>query len=112
METPQTTPRFSRVLVPGPIGGRGRAPAALLGPLPVLGVVVCGGGGVGALLGPEGTGPVSWPLASRPPCGGGWGGCGVGVVVSGGWGAGWRIGPCVLRVSGVSVGALLAVGCL
>jgi len=70
------------------------------------------GGGVGALLGPEGTGPALLASGFPSPVWGVGGGGGVGVVVLGGWGAGWRIGSCVLRVSGVGVGALLAVGCL
>ena len=78
----------------GPGAGAGRR---LQGLSTVLGVAVCGGGGVGALLGPEGTGPALVASGVPPPVGVG-GGCGVGVVVLGGWGAGWRIGPCVAGV--------------
>ena len=99
VETPQTTPRFFRVCArAGPVqGAGGGAGSVLQGLFNGPGGRGVRGGGVGALLGPEGTGPALVASGVPPPVGVG-GGCGVGVVVLGGWGAGWRIGPCVAGV--------------
>src|SRR5581483_8836572 len=93
VETSQTVPSLRAGLPPGLDG-------------PVRGCA--SGGGVGALLGPEGTGPAPAYRVPLLPCGG-WGVCAGGGVVGGGGGLGllsrWRwecrsrIGPCWWRVS-------------
>jgi len=104
--TTDNSPPFLRVFPCRALqGGRGRVPAGPPWvPFVVPGCWCARGGGVGALLGPEGTGPLSRSLLVSPFF---LGGCGVGVV---GWGllslaVGVLVGASarVLRVSGVDV---------
>jgi hypothetical protein len=106
------SPLFSAcVPVPGPTGGRGRGPAGAFRVFQRSWGLRCAVVGVSArcwVLREQA--PLWWPLVSRPLWG--W----VGVA---GWGLlSWAVGVLVgasvrvLRVSGASVGVLLAVGCL
>ena len=106
METSQAFPRF--ILVPC---GAGPQWPARAGAAPVPGTG--GGGGVGALLGPEGTGPASRSCFSfRPVRDAGAGREGVGVVVSVAVGVPVAHRPVLVAGVGVAVGASVAVGCL